>query len=380
MKTPQIYFDNAATTNLLPEAVKAIEAILYEAYGNPSAIHLLGRKTKVKILEAKASIASFLGVDKEEIFFTSGASEANRLAIQSAILHLGVKKVITSHIEHSSVFEILMAYREAGIIELNFVDLHENGQINLQHLRMLLHDTANVLVVLMHANNEISNLLPLNAVRKICRQHKALFHSDMAQTIAKFHIDLKKTGADFASCSAHKFHAAKGIGFLYVNTDNPALSPKAYDFIKEKEMQGAKNILGIAALERAIEFANKNLEDDMIYIREIKAYMIFRLTANFDSINFLGDSSEKGLYTILSVLFPLSNFPNSLLMNLDIHGIMASELGRKTRIGKYLKIPEDCIAIRFSFSKFNTKSDVDFCINVLRKYYKNNRKRSKIRN
>ena len=375
----KVYLDNTASTPLLPEVIDAMKNAMENLYANPSSVHYHGRMSKVVIENARKTIASNLNCVPSEIIFTSGGTEANNMAIYGCIYDLGVQNVITSKIEHHAILHTLEHFEQKGLIKIHFVELNEKGQINLDSLEKHLIDFPNALVTLMYANNEISNRLPVRKVSKLCRKYDALFHSDMVQSIGHYHIDLQNIDIDFASSSGHKFHAPKGIGFIYINSKKVKIDALIHGGGQERNMRGGtENIYGIAGLAKAFEIAHEKMDEDMTYIADLKQYMIQQIIENFDNVSFIGESANTGLYTVLSVNFPKAMFDDMLLMNLDIEGVSASSGSACTsgalkgsHVIKELKIPAENQVIRFSFSKLNTKSDINFCINVLKKLQKN---------
>ncbi|OFX18411.1 MAG: cysteine desulfurase [Bacteroidetes bacterium GWA2_31_9] len=371
----RIYFDNTASTPIYPEVIELMTKILKENFGNPSSIHHFGRQSKVTIENARKKIAGYLNAAPSEIFFTSGGTEANNMAISGAINDLKVEHVITSPIEHHAILHTLEHYENIGKVKVHFIKLDDKGRIILESLEKLLKQFSASFVTLMHANNEISNLLPIKEVSKLCREYDAIFHSDMVQSVCHYKIDFQKIDIDMASSSGHKFHAPKGVGFIYINGKRLKINPFIIGGGQERNMRGGtENIAGIAALAKAFEISHQNMEEDEKKIRSLKSYMVKMLSETFQHVDFIGDSMDKGLYTVLSVAFPENVFDDMLLMNLDMEGIAASSGSACTsgalkgsHVINHLGINPDRQVIRFSFSKFNTFDEIDFCINVLKK-------------
>ena len=213
----RVYLDNAATTPIAPEVVEAMLPVLKENFGNPSSTHFFGRNAKALIETSRRSIANHLKCKPSEIIFTSGGTEADNMAIHTSIVELGVKRIITTTIEHHAVGHTVETLQKAGETELVYVNIDTKGNVDLFHLEALLKENKPTLVSLMHANNEISTLLPLKKVAELCKSYNAYFHSDTVQTMGHYYFDLQELGIDFITCAAHKFHGPKGIGFLYVN-------------------------------------------------------------------------------------------------------------------------------------------------------------------
>ncbi|OFX53863.1 MAG: cysteine desulfurase [Bacteroidetes bacterium GWA2_30_7] len=371
----RVYLDNTASTPIYPEVIELMSNVLKENFGNPSSIHHFGRQSKVIIENARKQIAGFLNAAPSEIFFTSGGTEANNMAISGAINDLKIENVITSPIEHHAILHTLEHYENQGKTKVHFVKLDEKGRVIPESLEELLKKFPASFVTLMHANNEISNLLPIKEISKLCREHDAIFHSDMVQSVCHYKIDLQKIDIDMASSSGHKFHAPKGVGFIYINGKRIKINPLIIGGGQERSMRGGtENIAGIAAIAKAFEIAHKNMEEDEKKIRSLKSYMVNKLSEQFAGVEYIGDSMDKGLYTVLSVAFPENLFDDILLMNLDVEGVAASSGSACTsgalkgsHVINYLKINLNKQVIRFSFSKFNTFEEIDFCINVLNK-------------
>lgn len=369
----KVYFDNAATTPLDKEVLDEMLPYLTEHFGNPSSIHSFGRKTRSAIEGARKKIAKILNVSPSEIFFTSGGTEADNMAIRCSIHDFGIKHAITSKIEHHAVLHTLEKLKEEGIITLSFVNLHPDGHIDLSHLEELLKKNERSFVSLMHANNEIGNLLPIKEVGEICSAYNAIFHSDTVQTVGHYDIDLQKIKIHFISGAAHKFHGPKGVGFLYIN-GSIKINPLIYGGSQERDMRGGtENLYGIIGLAKSLEIAMRDLTEHQNHILEIKNYMKQQLIASIPGIEFNGASADNSLYTVLNVHFQKTENAEMLLFNLDIAGIAASGGSACTSgsdkgshvlegIGADITRP----SVRFSFSKYNTKEEVDFTISKLK--------------
>lgn len=369
----KIYLDNAATTALDKEVLDAMLPYMTEHFGNPSSTHAFGRKTRAAIESARKSIAKSLNVSPSEIFFTSGGTEADNQAIRCSIHDLGIKHAITSEIEHHAVLHTLEALAAEGTIKLSFVNLTPNGHIDLKHLDKLLSENERTLVSLMHANNEIGNLLPMKEVGEICEKYNAVFHSDTVQTMGHYHMDLQKVKVHFITCAAHKFHGPKGVGFLYVNGDIK-INPLIYGGSQERNMRGGtENLYGIIGLAKALEIANRDMEEHQKHITELKRYMAGELKAAIPAIEFNGSCLENCLYTVLNVRFPKTDFAEMLLANLDIAGIAASGgsactsgSDKGSHVLKGIGSDVTCPSVRFSFSKYNTKEEIDYTVSKLK--------------
>ncbi len=369
----KIYLDNAATTPIDEKVVEAMLPVLKEQFGNPSSIHSFGRQARATIEKARKQVAGFLNVSPAEIFFTSGGTEADNMAIRCGINDLGIKHAITSRIEHHAVLHTLEEMEKAGKIKLSFVNLTDDGHVDLDNLEELLKSNERSFVSLMHANNEIGNLLDLNKAGELCKQYNAIFHSDTVQTMGHYRFDLQKTPVDFVTCSAHKFHGPKGIGFLYVNS-NVKIKPLIYGGAQERNMRGGtENIYGIAGLAKAMEIALEHVDEHREHILGLKNYMMEQLEATIPGVEFNGDAKGRSLYTVLNVCFPKTEVAEMLLFNLDIDGIAASGgsacssgSDQGSHVLREVQRDKDRTSVRFSFSKYNTKEEIDYCIAKLK--------------
>ncbi len=376
----RVYFDNAATTSIDTEVLEAMMPYLTEHFGNPSTQYSFGRDTRAAIEEARKVIAQLINAQPGEIVFTSGATEANNTIIKSAVNYLGVQRIITSPIEHHCVENAVDYCSNELNIETVFVQIDKNGNVDLEDLENKLKSSdKKTLVTLMHANNEIGTLLDIEKVGALCQQYHALFHSDTVQTFAHFPIDVQRMHLDFMSGAAHKFHGPKGAGFLYMRKQNK-LQPLIHGGGQERGMRsGTENVYGIVGMGAAAKKAYANLAQDKATILAIKNYFIQQLKDTFSDIDFNGNTDDRSLYTVLNVSFPPNDKSALLLFMLDMEGVCCSggsACGSGASAGSHviraLKKDENRVSIRFSFSKFSTKEEVDFVIEKLKKIYEIN--------
>ena len=370
----RIYFDNAATTSLDPEVLAAMMPYLTEKFGNPSSIYSYGRETRMAIETARRSVAKILNAHPSEIFFTSGGTESSNTAINAAVRDLGCKHIITSPIEHHATLHTVENLQRSGEARLAYVRLLTDGHIDLNDLEQLLKGSPEKsLVTLMHANNEIGNILDMEAVGNLCKKYNAVFHSDTVQTVGHFPFDLKNTPVDFITGSAHKFHGPKGIGILYIN-ENIRIKPFVHGGGQERNMRaGTENIYGIVGFAKALELATENHATESEKIGGLKKYMAEKLEKDIPGVSFNGDVKGKSLYTVLSASFPASERSEMLLFNLDIHNICASGGSACTsgadagsHVIRALKNDNNQVTVRFSFSKYNTEKEVDEVVETLK--------------
>jgi len=370
----RIYFDNAATTSLDPEVLDAMMPYLTEKFGNPSSIYSYGRETRMAIENARKTVAKILNAQPSEIFFTSGGTESINTAINAAIRDLGCKHIISSPIEHHATLHTVENLYKTGEASLSYVKILPNGHIDLEDLEQLLSTgKEKCLVTLMHANNEIGNILNIHTVGNLCKKHNAVFHSDTVQTVGHFPFDLRNTPVDFITGAAHKFHGPKGVGILYIN-ENIKIKPFVHGGGQERNMRaGTENLYGIVGFAKALEIATENHERDSQKIKQLKLYMADQLKEKIPSVIFNGDPDCNCLYTVLSVSFPKSEKSEMLLFNLDIHNICASGGSACTsganagsHVIKSINNVPDQVTVRFSFSKYNTEKEVDYVVNTLK--------------
>lgn len=363
----RIYFDNAATTSLDREVLDAMLPYMTTHFGNPSSIYSYGRESRLAIETARKTVARLLNAHPGEIFFTSGGTESNNTAILSSIRDLGCRHIITSPIEHHAVLHTVEHYDNQDEVTSSFVKLLPNGHVDLADLEeQLKKSSVRCLVSLMHANNEVGNLLDLDAVGNLCKTYNAIFHSDCVQTVGHYPLDLRNTPVHFISGAGHKFHGPKGVGILYIN-DNVKIKPFIYGGGQERNMRaGTENLYGIVGFARALELAMAHYEKDSAYILSLKQYMKQQLAAQIPGVQFNGDVDGRSLYTVLSVAFPKNEKSEMILFNLDINHICVSggsacssgaDVG--SHVIRAINNDPNRVTVRFSFSKHNTTAEVD---------------------
>jgi cysteine desulfurase len=370
----RIYFDNAATTSLDPEVLQEMLPFFSEKYGNPSSIYSYGRETRMAIETSRKSVAKILNAHPSEIFFTSGGTESSNTAIYAAVRDLGCKHIISSPLEHHATFHCIEHLAQTGAAKLSFVKILPNGHIDYNDLENLLQEIdEKCLVTLMHANNEIGNITDIEHVGNLCKKYDAIFHSDTVQTVGHFPFDLRKLPVHFITGSGHKFHGPKGVGILYIN-ENIKIHPFINGGSQERNMRaGTENIYGIVGFAKALEIATEEYKKDKYYIQGIRNYMKEKLLTNIPGVYFNGDHEGDCLYTVLSVAIPETEKSEMLLFNLDIHNICASggsacTSGAQTgsHVIAAISTNTNQATVRFSFSKYNTKQEVDIVVEKLK--------------
>jgi cysteine desulfurase len=370
----RIYFDNAATTSLDPEVLEAMMPFLTEKFGNPSSIYSYGREGRLAVEQARKTVARILQAHPAEIFFTSGGTESSNTAIAAAVCDLGCRHIITSRLEHHATLHTVDFYGKKGDVEVHYADLLADGHIDLKQLdRLLAGLPSRAMVTLMHANNEIGNLLDLEAAGELCKKYGAIFHSDTVQTVGHYPFHLQKGSLHFINAAAHKFHGPKGVGMLYVN-EAVKVQPYIHGGSQERNMRaGTENVYGIVGFARALELATARMETDARDIAALKTYMAGQLQAVLPDVQFNGDTLGKSLYTILSASFPRSEKSEMLLFNLDINQICASGgsacssgVEQGSHVIRALYPESDRVTVRFSFNRHNTRAEVDRVVGKLK--------------
>ncbi len=370
----KVYLDNAATTPLDPKVLEAMMPYLTECFGNPSSTHAFGRKSKTAIEQARKLIASHLNCQGGEIYFTSGGTEADNMALKCAVRDLGVQRIITSPTEHKAVIESAELLRTHFGVKVEYVQLDEVGRPILEDLENKLKDSQPTIVSLMHANNEIGTKIDLHQYGNLCRKYNAYFHSDTVQTMGHYAFDLQNLPVDFVTCAAHKFHGPKGVGFLYVRKDVKVKS-MIQGGGQERQMRGGtENLYGIVGLGKAVELAYQDLQGHIDHVQGLKTYMRDQLLDSYPELAFNGDTTENGsLYTVLNVCLPETENTKMFLFSLDLKGIAASGgsacssgASKGSHVLTAIGSSPSCTSVRFSFSRFTTKEEVDYTLSVIR--------------
>ena len=370
----KVYLDNASTTAIRSEVIQEMTKIMTEDFGNPSSTHSFGRNAKTILELSRKSIAKHLNCAAQEIIFTSGGTEANNWILRSAVKDLKVERIITTRIEHHAVLYPVLVLQSEFNIQVDYVNINNDGSIDLTHLSNLLSEEKKTIVSLMHVNNETGTVLDLDRVSVICKQYGVLFHSDTVQSVGKTEIDLQKTPLDFIVASAHKFHGPKGVGFAFIRK-NSGLQPLIFGGEQEKGLRaGTEPVHQIAGMAKALSVSYENLEEERKYITDLKSYLINQLEIHFPEFRING--KKEDFYNIINIILPFSSDKTSMLLfNLDMKGIAVSR-GSACQSGSIkpshvlkemlsetdLKLPN----LRISFSHYNTKEDIDWLIDCLK--------------
>ena len=376
----RIYFDNAATTPIDPAVVEAMMPYLTTHFGNPSSIYSYGREAKIAIELARKSVAKILHATPAEIFFTSGGTESINTALYCAINCLDCTHIISSPIEHHATLHTIENINLTKNIPVQYLQINEKGNINLDELENILQqNTGKSVICLMHANNEIGNLINIHKISNLKKKYNAIFICDTVQTVGHFPIDLQNIEIDFITAAAHKFHGPKGVGMLYINKKN-AVKPFIHGGSQERNMRaGTENIYGIVGFAKALEIATEQMEKDMQYITELKNYAHQQLLKHIPIVQFNGNGLEKSLYTLLNFQIPKNDKTDMLLFNLDIQNICVSSgsacssgASQLSHVIKCICKTANFIPIRISFSKYNTIAEIDTFVQTLKQLIINN--------
>lgn len=377
----KVYLDSAATTQMRGEVIDKMTEVMKEVYGNPSSTHSYGRSAKSLIEQARKTVAKALKVQASEIVFTSGGTEADNLVLNSAVRDLGVRRIITSKIEHHAVLYTVEQLKDCYDIEVDYVKLDKQGNADLEDLEALLQNSEEkTLVSLMHVNNEVGNMLDLKAVGELCKKYDALFHSDTVQSVGHFALDFSEIPIDFSAASAHKFHGPKGVGFAFVRKKS-GLKPLIFGGEQERgHRAGTEGLHNIVGLEEALKLSLEHLEEEKKYVGALKQHFIDRLKEEILGVKFNGScgESEKSTYTLINVCLPISaEKALMLLFQLDLKGIACSKgsacqsgSDKGSHVLSAFLSEEDLQkpSLRFSLSSYNTKEEIDYVVEVLKEY------------
>lgn len=375
----RVYLDNAASTPLHPDVLQDMMPYFTEVQGNPSSVHYHGRQLKNAVESARKKIATLLHCSPAEITFTSGGTEADNLALRSAILGLNIPHVITTRIEHHAVEYPLLALEKEGKVKIHWLDTDSKGNVSLEQLESLLQNHSPALVSLMHGNNEIGTLLPLSIVGELCQKYNALFHSDTVQTMGHLPYDLAQSPVHFVTAAAHKFNGPKGVGFLYTR-QGTLIPPMILGGGQERNMRaGTENVPGIIGMASALQKCYDHIQEKETHLIQLKQYFKTQLLSRFPGITFNGETDPgKSLSTVLNVCFP-GKEDLMLLFNLDISNVSASGGSACTsgsvhtsHVLHHIGLAEEKAvnSVRFSFGYQNTQEELDFVLQKLEEILK----------
>lgn len=372
----RIYLDNSATTRVAPEVIAAMLPYFEQDFGNASSIHSFGQSAKAAMDKARRQVASLIKAEANEIVFVSGGTEADNLAIRGIAETQRDKgrHIITSQFEHPAVRNTC-AFLEKQGWRVTYLPVYDNGLVHLDDLRAALSPET-VLVTIMHANNEVGTIQPLAEIGALVKewrlQHKHIyFHTDAVQSAGKVAIDVKALGIDLLSLSGHKIHAPKGIGALYVRKGVRLQSQLTGGRHERERRAGTENVPAIVALGEAAELAGNNL-DRLAHTAELRDYFETELPKRVSEIKFNGDREHR-VPTVSNISFSYVE-GEALLIALDLKGIAVST-GSACSSGSTEPSPvliamglsKEMVrgSIRFSFSRYTTKDEIDYLLNVL---------------
>ena len=374
MTQPIVYFDNAATTPLDMEVAKLMYETMIEFYGNPSSVHAIGRKAKNQLIKARASIARSLNCTPGEIIFTSGGTESDNWVLKQAVDQLEVKHIVSSPIEHPAVLKTMQILQEKGLVRLSFLDVDRFGQLDYAQLEQLLEASSNVLVSIMHSNNEIGTIANVEKISILCKKHNALFHCDAVQSVGYYEFDMSLGIYDFLAGSSHKFNGPKGVGFLY-KRKGLNLPPLISGGSQENGYRGGtENLVSIVGMAKALEICTARRIEAREHICQLKKHMAHRLTSEIHGMHLNSLLDESSSYKILSCCMPVSQNSQALLLNLDLLGICvsggsacSSGSANPSHVLAAIKADVTRSTIRFSFGLQNTLDEVNFVVDELKK-------------
>jgi cysteine desulfurase len=376
LRMNMIYLDNAATTPVDPRVLDAMLPYLRDQFGNANSIHSMGRQATVAVEEAREKIAAILQAEPAEIIFTSGGTESNNSVIKGVLKATGKKHVITSRVEHHAVLHPIQHARSEGV-HATYLNVIPSGCVDaLQVAEAITDDTA--LVTLMHVNNEIGAINPIEEISSICRERNVMFHSDTVQSIGKYPINVRNIGLDFLSISAHKIYGPKGVGAMYVRNGSNWKPWMEGGSQERRRRGGTLNVPGVIGLAKAMELAHAEMDQNRIQIEALKNKLIFGLKDRFGSLVSFNGCVDNGSYYIVNISFPLDDDKaldgEMLLLNLDIEGICVSNGSACTSgavepshvlLALGMVTPTAKSSLRLSIGKYNTAEEIDFTLDKL---------------
>ena len=380
----KIYFDNAATTEISEKVISEMMKAMKVNYGNPSSTHSHGRNSKAILELSRKTIAEKFNVNPNEIIFTSGGTESNNMIIKTVAISQNIERIISTKIEHKAVLNSIESIAKERGVTILFLDVDEYGLPNKQQLTEHLENSdEKTLVSLMHINNETGTMIDLEEFGKICKSNNSLFHSDTVQTIGHYNIDLHKINIDFITCSAHKFHGPKGVGFAYIK-NGQTVKPFIEGGAQERGYRGGtESIHNIVGLKTAIDISYENLENDSKKVKELKDHFIKTVKERIPETKINGKHNvNESSYAILNLCLPINSDKKTILnFKLDLAGISCSSgsacqsgSSQPSHVLSEMLSDDDMkkISLRFSFSKFNTIKEVDYVVEFLKNFVEEN--------
>lgn len=367
------YFDHNATTPIDNEVFKSVIPYFEELYGNPSSGYYIGRQVRDKVETIRRNIANYFNMNPEGIYFTSSGSEADNMIIKG-IAYANKNKgnhIITTKIEHPAVINTCKFLEKNGF-EVTYLDVNENGIINIEELKQSITDKT-ILVSVMYANNEIGTIQPIEEIGKITKEKNIIFHTDAVQAIGEIRIDVKALNIDCMSISGHKIYAPKGIGMAYVRPYlkfEPLIHGGSQEF---HSRAGTENVIGIIALGKAIEILDRDIESNNDKLIELKSYILNKIENTLNDYTINGDLIKRTLNNINISFKDIDG--ESLLLALDLDGIYVSsgsachsDSVEPSYVLQAINVPDNYIngTLRISYGKNTTKKEIDFLINKIK--------------
>lgn len=371
----KVYLDNAATTPIYPEVAELMHRYSLEDFGNPSSVHSHGQKARALVEKSRKVIADNIHSKSSDVFFTSGATEANNTILKNSVAHLGIKRIISSPVEHHSVIKTLDYLSLTNSCEVILLEVNAQGFPNLEQLQHLLQSSEEkTLVSLMHGNNEIGTMTSPEIIGKLCEEYGALFHCDAVQTTGKYPIDVQKFKVHFLTGSGHKFHGPKGIGFMYIHSDH-RLGSFIHGGAQERNLRaGTENVMGIVGMSEGLRISHSNLVENHALTLSLRQHLKDRISAEIPDVLFNGAQEAPFLAHVLNVSFPAGEHTEYLVMNLDINGVSVSSgsacsagIEEESHVLRAIQHPSERKAIRFSISELNTQEEIDYTVECLKK-------------
>ncbi|VAX18448.1 Cysteine desulfurase [hydrothermal vent metagenome] len=368
----RVYLDHNATAPVYPEVLEAMLPFFQNEYGNPSSVHQFGRAVKAKISEARETVAEAMGADPSEVYFTSGGTEADNLAVKGAAFAKGPNggRIITSTIEHPAILEVAKYLSKNGY-KTTIVEVDSDAVVDPEAVREAIDDET-IIVSIMHGNSEVGSIQPVKKIAEIVKERGALMHTDAVQTFCKIPLSVNDLGVDMMSVSGHKIYAAKGVGALYIRKGTK-IHPLAHGGHHERSKRaGTENVAGIIGFAKAVEIGMANMDAYIKHVKSLRDDLQKRITDEIPFVKLNGHPTERTPGT-LNMSFECVE-GEALLINLDMVGIAIST-GSACSSGSLdpshvlmaMGIPHEIIhgSLRFSFGSGNTKEDVDYVMSHL---------------
>ena len=376
MPARTVYLDNAATTPIEPRVLDAMLPFMKEDFGNPSSVHSVGKRANVAVEEAREKIAHYIGAEPAEIVFTSGGTESDNAAIKGTIAGTGKNQIVTSRVEHHAILHPVQYGRKKGI-KAHYLNVIPCGCVEAEDVEKAITDET-ALVTLMHVNNEIGAINPIEEIAEICRRKGVVFHSDMVQSVGKYPVNVQEIGIDLLSLSGHKIYGPKGIGVLFVRNGTPWKPWMEGGSQERRRRGGTLNVPGIVGLAKALEIAVEEMDQNRRHMEGLSNRLVDGLKSRFGDLLAFNGNPDKGAYHVVNISFPLSEDRaldgEMLLLNLDMEGIYCSN-GSACTSGAVepshvltalgMVTPTAKSSLRFSVGKSTSVEDIDYTLEKL---------------